>query len=507
MKVNISPGVGIIKIFKALDYESWYALAEYIDNSISSYLFHKNNFKELNPDFILEVEIEINHIDEKITITDNAGGISSEKYEYAFRAAEIPDDSTGLNEFGMGMKTASSWLANKWIVITKAVEESVERTIEFNVDEVVLNNIQELKATERVVSKEHHYTKIILEELTGNAPLERDVKKIKRHLSSIHRKFIDDEGIIIKVNGEILSYERPEVLVAPKWDDEHGEKVEWKIPIDAKFGNKKRVKGFVALLSTMSTSVHNGFSLFRRGRVIEGSGDDLYRPKQLCGHVGSPQFKRVFGELELEGFKVDFTKGKFQGDRDFVELLDIIQDYCDSDKLPLLRQGNKYRKPQPKEDLKKVASKGVKEYKDAVQKTDLKKSIESIAAQNKNELVTDEITVSIIPEKNKLEQITEEYTFEGEKYIFELNLVDSELVTDWIEILESTDVEIGVTKVKIRLSLIHPLMSSFGSEDLQPFIRLAISFALAEVLARMSGGGPGSVRRNLNKVLNTVISR
>jgi hypothetical protein len=507
MKVNISPGVGIIKIFKALDYESWYALAEYIDNSISSYLFHKEYLRETNSNFVLEVNIEINHIDERISISDNAGGISCEKYEYAFRAAEIPDDNTGLNEFGMGMKTASSWLANKWIVITKALEESVERTIEFNVNDVVLNNTQELKATERQVSKEQHYTKIILEELTGNAPIERDVKKIKKHLSSIHRKFIENEGVIIRVNGERLIYERPEVLKAPKWDNELGEKIVWKIPIDTSFGNKKRVKGFVALLSTMSTSVHNGFSLFRRGRVIEGSGDDLYRPKQLCGHVGSPQFKRVFGELELEGFKVDFTKGKFQGDRDFEELLDIIQDYCDSDNFPLLRQGNKYRKPQPKEDLKKVATRGVKDYKDSVLKKEFKNSIESIAIQNKNIEVKEKVAVEVIPEKNKLEQITEEYIFEGEKYIFELNLVDSELVTDWIEILESTDVEVGVTKVKIRLSLIHPLMSSFGSEDLQPFIRLAISFALAEVLARMSGGGPGSVRRNLNKVLNTVISR
>ena len=349
MKVNISPGVGIIKIFKALDYESWFALAEYVDNSISSYQQEGDAIKALEPDFKLKIDIELNYVDNTISIKDNAGGIKADKYEYAFRAAEIPDDTTGLNEFGMGMKTASSWLANKWTVVTSAIGESVERTIQFNVDEVIKNDTHELVANERQSSEKDHYTIIKLEELTANAPLQRDIKKIKKHLASIHRKFIRRDDIFIYVNGEELEYLDPDVLKAPKWDDENGEDVEWKIEIDQSFGTNKQVKGFIGLLSTMSSSVYNGFSLFRRGRVIEGSGEDLFRPKQLCGQVGSHQYKRVFGELELEGFKVDFTKGKFQGDKDFDELLDLLQDHCNSDDFPLLRQGLKYRKPQPRE--------------------------------------------------------------------------------------------------------------------------------------------------------------
>ena len=62
----------------------------------------------------------------------------------------------------------------------------------------------------------------------------------------------------------------------------------------------------------MSSSTVNGLSLFRRGRVIEGSHDEKYRPKVLCGQNGSPRYKRIFGELELEGFSVSFNKGSFQ---------------------------------------------------------------------------------------------------------------------------------------------------------------------------------------------------
>ena len=505
MKVNISPGVGIIKIFKALDYESWFALAEYVDNSISSYQQEGDAIKALEPDFKLKIDIELNYVDNTISIKDNAGGIKADKYEYAFRAAEIPDDTTGLNEFGMGMKTASSWLANKWTVITSAVGESVERTIQFNVDEVVKNDTHELIANERQSSEKDHYTVIKLEELTGNAPLHRDINKIKKHLASIHRKFIRRDDISIYVNGEELVYIDQDVLRAPKWDDENGEDVEWKIEIDQSFGTNKRVKGFIGLLSTMSTSVYNGFSLFRRGRVIEGSGDDLFRPKQLCGQVGSHQFKRVFGELELDGFKVDFTKGKFQGDKDFDELLDLLQDHCDSDDFPLLRQGRNYRKPQPKESLKDIAKKGAKEYRESINKTEIKKSIEE--AISKPAKVEEKTALEVIPEKNKLEQITEEFDIDGEKWIIELDLVDKNDIQDWIEMMEESDIEIGVRKIKIRLSLIHPFMSSFGTDDIQPFIRLAIALALSESLARISGGSPGTVRRNLNTMLRTVLSR
>lgn len=505
MKVNISPGVGIIKIFKALDYESWFALAEYVDNSISSFQHDEKEIKRLDTNYTLKIEIELNYVDNTITIKDNAGGISVDKYEYAFRAAEIPNDTTGLNEFGMGMKTASSWLANKWTVTTSALGENVERTIQFNVDEVVENDTHELVAEERESSVNDHYTIIKLEELTGNAPLSRDLNKIKKHLASIHRKFIRRDDISIIVNGEELSYADQEVLRSPKWDDEKGDVIEWKTEIDKTFGADKRVKGFVGLLSTMSTSVHNGFSLFRRGRVIEGSGDDLFRPKQLSGQVGSHQFKRVFGELELEGFKVDFTKGKFQGDKDFEILLELLQDHCDSDDLPLLRQGRNYRKPQPKESLKDVAKKGAKDYRDSIDKNEIKRSIEE--AISKPSQIQEQTTLQVIQEKNKLEQITEEIDIHGEKWIIELDLVDDIEIQDWIEMLEEVDIELGIKKIRIRLSLIHPFMSSFGTEDIQPFIRLAIALALSESLARMSGGGPGAVRRELNKMLRTILSR
>ena len=58
--------------------------------------------------------------------------------------AKTPDNNTGLNEFGMGLKTAALWLGENWVVKTKAINESIERTISFNLNEVTANDLEEL---------------------------------------------------------------------------------------------------------------------------------------------------------------------------------------------------------------------------------------------------------------------------------------------------------------------------------------------------------------------------
>lgn len=46
----------------------------------------------------------------------------------------------------------------------------------------------------------------------------------------------------------------------------------------------------------------------RRGRVIVGGGDERYFPTVIFGQSGSFRYRRLFGEIELEGFEVSFNK-------------------------------------------------------------------------------------------------------------------------------------------------------------------------------------------------------
>ena len=66
-KVSIRPEVTVLSVLKYLEYETWFALAEFVDNSIASYLKNEKELKVLHgEDFKLKVKIEINESANKI---------------------------------------------------------------------------------------------------------------------------------------------------------------------------------------------------------------------------------------------------------------------------------------------------------------------------------------------------------------------------------------------------------------------------------------------------------
>lgn len=189
-KVSIRPQVHILSVLKFLEYETWFALAEFVDNSIASYQLYEKDLKILEgEDYQLEVNIEINQQENKITIRDNATGIHKEDYQRAFRAAEIPPDTTGLSEFGMGMKSAACWFSDKWSVRSTAIGEPVEKTVRFDMNKIFEDKLEELDVAVKTCNKNHHYTIIELCDVS-KIPRRRGLGKVKEHLKSIYREFI-----------------------------------------------------------------------------------------------------------------------------------------------------------------------------------------------------------------------------------------------------------------------------------------------------------------------------
>ena len=132
-----------------------------------------------------------------------------------------------------------------------------------------------------------------------------------------------------------------EILKAPYYKNLNGEHITWKKDIDFSMG-KYSAKGFIGILKTMSTNKDNGISLFRRGRVIVGSHDEKYRPTVLCGQIGSPRYKRIFGELELKGFGVSFNKGSFIEVEDLNALMEALKFEISTKNFDLYNQAEKY---------------------------------------------------------------------------------------------------------------------------------------------------------------------
>ena len=131
--VNIRPTAGYLTILAAINYREWYALAEFVDNSIKSYTEYKKQLKKINGNSY-KIRVDINIESDRIIIKDNAAGIDEKNYPRAFRAAARPERTSGLSEFGMGMKTAALWCSKAFEVQSTAIREKVERAVKFDLD-------------------------------------------------------------------------------------------------------------------------------------------------------------------------------------------------------------------------------------------------------------------------------------------------------------------------------------------------------------------------------------
>lgn len=505
-KVSIRPGVSILSILKHIEYDPWYALAEFVDNAIDSYLKHENELRAINgADYILEVKIELNEIDKKITIKDNAAGIQQKDYSRAFRAAEIPPDNSGLSEFGMGMKSAACWFSDHWSVRSTAIQETVEKTVVFDLNKIFYDKLDELEVFSKPQDAKIHYTIIELTQIE-KMPVKKTKGKIKEHLASIYRYFTRKGILKLYLDNELLLFQDPKVLIAPFPYDSKTAPITWWKEIDFEIDKGKMfVKGFVALRETMSNT-ESGFALFRRGRVIEGSADQGFRPREIMGDTGSPEYKRIFGELHLEGFNVSFTKKGIKWDENMEIFLELLKSDLSQPSFPLLRQARDYRVKPTKAEMIKAAETVVKSTAD---------KIENHVQPAIQELHTNPIQVSEKTELTKSREITNrefEIVLNDAKWLVSIELSYDSDITDWIEIgshvLKNRTNNSTLRQVGVRMALNHPFVTHFAGTDkskLEPILRIAAVIGLAEEAAREAGiAKAGTVRMNINKLLTAI---
>lgn len=504
-KVNIRPTVSMLSVLKFLEYETWYALAEFVDNSLASYLLHEKELIQVEGKrFQLEVKIEIDEAENIIIIRDNAAGIQAKDYPRAFRAAEVPPDTTGLSEFGMGMKSASCWFSDEWSVRTTALGEGAEKTVRFDMKKIIEDRLEELEVTQKLCDKNHHYTIIELHKVS-KIPRKRNLGKVKSHLASIYRDFIRRGVLKLWVDQDELKYTEPKILVAPRYDDLKGKSVVWKREIDFPIEEGLSVHGFVAIREKASTQ-EAGFALFRRGRVIQGSFDDGFRPEYLFGNPNSFRYQRVFGELHLEGFDVIFTKKGIKWDDNLDIFLKLLRDDLSHPDFPLLQQAEKHRV--------RATEKEYKTTKKALDETiiDLEKRAEHAIKETVNALKVAETGPQELSETEKVLRREFEIRYNKINWRISIELSYDTSLKDLIEVgdhlISEKISEKSVRQIGIRLSLTHPFMVEHVGIDnskIEPILRVVAALGLSEVLAKESGiKTQGEVRRNFNELISNL---
>lgn len=312
-----------LKRYADLDYDEWYALAEFVDNSLHSFL---NNKKVLERDCKItscDVRISIPKLDsgEEIHISDNAGGIHPQDFHRLYTLGEPKETADHqLSEFGMGMKTASVWFGKRIEIETK--HHANDKAYQIVMDIEKLGEDDEITEKEVIPSSNlRGYTKIKIKNL--NRGLGRKKKKIKESLSSIYRKFIESGELIIRFEDEVLdpiNIELAERGGAPL-------KKDFVITMD----NGKECKGWIGVMKKGATK-YSGFSIYRSNRLVQGYPENAWLPAELYGSEGGSNSRKnqvMIGELDMTQFNVAHTKNKinFIGEEEG-EFREKLKDAC-----------------------------------------------------------------------------------------------------------------------------------------------------------------------------------
>ena len=129
----------------------------------------------------------------------------------------------------------------------------------------------------------------------------------------------------------------------------------------------------------------------RRGRVIVGGGDERYFPSVLFGQSGSFRYRRLFGELELEGFEVSFNKNGFREEEDLYMLMEGIRDELKADEPSLLSQTDNYRQ-RGKEHYEKISKTIKKDLEKKSKPKQLSRQVSAVESNVNNTQKTEEHT-------------------------------------------------------------------------------------------------------------------
>ena len=496
--VQIRPNSSILAVLSHLNYKAWYALAELVDNALQSARANEEALKSVEgADYRVRVTIDINPDDLTITVRDNAAGIRGSDFPRAFRAAQVPDDTTGLSEFGMGLKTAACWFAHRWTVRTTALSEPVERSVTFDLDQIKKHDLEVITVREEPANPAGHFTEIVLHCYPNKIPYTKTSGKVKTHLASIYRRFLLSQELTIKINGVPLAAEQKEILEYPRvgLDNEpSGKPLRWERKFTFDFAEGCRATANVGLLATGDTS-GAGFALLRRNRLIVGSDDETYRPPQIFRAPNSYTYQRLFGEIDIEGVPVTHTKDGFLWGELEGPFIEALRKELSSTEMDMLAQAENYRVGQRRRAEQQTLQEKVTHVGDRAVET-IRTSLASEFAPVVHHQEPPSPPLVVMEEAATYDDREFELDFDyGVKWKVRVEVTDDPAVGKFVEVVQKHAP--GGSEMRYRLSLQHPFVRKHlgsGEENLGLFYALAASIAVAEAAAK-SGGADDQGRR------------
>jgi hypothetical protein len=293
-EISILPDRTLMPKIGQTGYTISQAIAELVDNSIDA-----------RKDELLNVQITVDLEHNKIIVEDDGKGMTEEKAAQCLRLASS-DKTNQLGEFGLGLKSACSSLGKDWIVKTIPEKGNSQYILEYNEEEFIKKG--DWNKHEMRVGQGDKFTNLsgtVIEISNLRIKLNPNLAgNIRKDLAIRFAPFIDNKEVAIKVNSKLCI---PEPLNL----DTNYHRPDGKEWFEIKLESGKTVKGWRGLLKEGSNRGNNGFSVFRRGRLI------LQYAK--LGFKLHPETRLIVGEIALDHIPVTHNKREFDTENSFWE--------------------------------------------------------------------------------------------------------------------------------------------------------------------------------------------
>ena len=276
--IDISPHRSILAKISQTGYSIQEAIAELIDNAIDARL----------PQERLVVSVDITP--ELITVTDNGSGMTEEQAAKSIRLG-FSEKKLQLGEFGLGLKTSTSFLGHGFTLITSPRNSEEEYILEYDQDHWLEHGDWNKYPfiVNRGIEPAKSGTTVMIRRLKVDVT-EKLLTSIKQEFGMRFGPFIQNQELELIFNHEPCPPFIPSIL-----DDKKNE-----FTFEFKGGKAWGWWGYQ--LSGLNQSYY-GFHTYRRGRLVTTYDKIGLTPNQ--------DIKQIVGDLHIEGVPITHDKKGF----------------------------------------------------------------------------------------------------------------------------------------------------------------------------------------------------
>lgn len=484
--IDMTPSTNIYGTFANYNYKMATAIPEFIDNSVASF---RQNIKHYTDKNEKSISIIFDEENKRLIIRDTAFGIKRSDLPRALRLKSEPKDRTGLNEFGMGLKTAAFWMGDKLTIITKSPFEKTGYEVTASL-EALNDGVSTVQPIESNAYKEkwniNNGTVITIDNVSRSMTLS-ETKKIIEKLASKYRRDILNNGISFRAfritnhgklidlvqfmedgsiaevpnnnffKGRILTFQKTNVWVDENTNDGYKTQFAFKVQFN---GIEHNITGelFVRKIGSRSEA---GLDLFRRDRIIEEKNRDF------ISDASSFQYQRVNGFLNMDSLPVTQAKDGFVWEGDLFDK--VFKKFHELDEVKnILKTAGALRVKNSDSDITKTKN----TYVESISK------IAKITTHTKDETKKTALVNKINHNDNDVLHIIKT-SYEGEISIYSRIVSDSSQVS-WLEIERNESFSV------VSINANHPFYTPFndmkgdGQGTLITLRKLSVIWAWAE---------------------------